>query len=88
MSKPFDSERQTRVLLEKIESNVQTIAEQYGSVMAKLREHDGRFIKIEQKLEQHDLQFLKIDHRFDKLEEQFGEILKDHEHRLKTLEPK
>ena len=59
MSKPFDPERETRVLLERIESNVQTIAEQHSSVMAKLKEHDERFVGIEQKLEQHDLEFLK-----------------------------
>ena len=66
-----DSERETRVLLEEVRSDVKTIAEQHGSIMAKLKEHDGRFVRIDQKLEQHDLQFLKMDHRFDKLEKRF-----------------
>lgn len=81
-------ERETRVLLEEVRSDFKALAEQYISIDVKLKEHDQKFVKIEQKLEQHDLQFLKIDHRFDRLEQQFGGILKDHEHRLKTLESK
>ena len=97
-----DSERETRVLLEEVRSDVKTIAEQHGSIMTKLKEHDGRFVRIDQKLEQHDLQFLKMDHRFDKLEKrftgleqrfdrldnQFVAVITDHESRLKVLEDK
>ena len=81
-----DSERETRVLLEEVRSDFKTIAEQYSTITKKLEGHDQRLVRIEEKLGQHDLQFLKIDHRFDKLEQQFGAILKDHEHRLKTVE--
>ena len=100
MSKPFDPERETRVLLEEVRSDFKALAEQYGSITTKLNEHDQRFVKIEEKLEQHDLQFLKIDHcfnklekrfdnlegRFDKLDQQVCTVISDHEHRLKTLE--
>ena len=95
-------ERQTRVLIEQFRFELRTVAEQYGSIVLKLSEHDQRFIKIEEKLQQHDLEFVKVHTRFDNLENRFGNleshfdkldsqigtILLDHEHRLKGIEQK
>jgi len=69
-----DSERETRVLLEEVRSDFKLLAEQYSSITKKLKEHDREFFKIHG--------------RFDTLEKQFGAILTDHEHRLKTVEQK
>ncbi len=69
-----DSERETRVLLEEVRADFKLLAEQYSSITHKLKEHD--------------MEFAKVHGRFDKLERQFGAILTDHEHRLKTVEQK
>ena len=45
--KEYDSERETRVLLEKIHSEVKTVAEGHSGIIRKLDEHDERFDKIE-----------------------------------------
>ena len=47
----YDSQRETRVLLEQIRSEVKTVSEQHGTIMEKLQEHDQRFVKIDTKLE-------------------------------------
>jgi chromosome segregation ATPase len=98
----FDSQRETRVLLEHISSDVKTVSEQHGSIMEKLQEHDKRFGKIDKKLEQHDLQLLQInqklvshDTEFTNIEGRLGRIEKvitpvmsDHETRIKKIEEK
>lgn len=81
-------ERETRVLLEEVRSDVKTIGEQYTSIITKLNEHDQRFIKIEQKLEQHDYRFDRIENKLDQFQQQVGSVLIDHENRIKTLETK
>lgn len=45
--KKYNSERETSVLLEKIHSEVKTVAEGHSGIIRKLDEHDGRFDKIE-----------------------------------------
>ena len=74
-----DSERETRVLLEDVRSELKVVAEGHTSVVKHLDKVEDSLEEIKGKLEQHDL-------RFDKLENQFGVILMDHEHRLKALE--
>src|SRR3989338_3821397 len=91
-SKPtheFDSQRETRVLLEQIHSEVKTVSEQHGSLMDKLQEHDQRFDKIESKLEQHDLRFLQMDQKFLNVESRLDHVegMFDHvEGRLDRIE--
>lgn len=81
-------ERETRVLLEEVRSELKVVAEGHGSIVKrldkveeKLYEHDRRFDKI-------DYRFDKLDQRFDRFEKEFGSVLTDHEHRLKTVERK
>ena len=57
-----------KVLMEHVEHQVKTVAEQHGFIVRKLEQHDGQFEKIGQKLEEHDGQFRKIDQRFDTVE--------------------
>ena len=49
-SPEYDSQRQTRVLLEQIRSEVKTVSEQHGSIMEKLEGHDKQFTNIESEL--------------------------------------
>ena len=42
----FDSERETRVLLEEVRSDFKLLAEQYGSMTSKLKEHDKNFSEV------------------------------------------
>jgi len=48
--KKYDSGRETRVLLEKIHSEVKTVAEGHNGIIRKLDERDERFAKIESEL--------------------------------------
>jgi chromosome segregation ATPase len=47
----YDSQRETRVLLEDINKSVKTVAEQHDSIIKKLDEHDGQFKKIDQRFD-------------------------------------
>jgi len=87
MSKAYDSERETRVLLEELQSQLRVIAEGHTQVIERLDEHDLRFDQLEERF---DKRFNRMEHhfnrRFDRLEEQFGGVLKDHERRIVSLE--
>jgi len=83
-----DSERETRVLLEEVRSDVKVVAEQYGSIASKLKEHDQEFLKLHGRFDGLEHRFEKLEYRFGKFEQQFGAILTDHEHRFKTVEKK
>lgn len=84
----YDSERETRVLLEKMNQGIQTVAEQHGSIVKKLEQHDGQFEKLNKKLEEHDGQFGKLNKKFDGLEATLNTVLRDHEQRIKKVEEK
>ena len=66
--------RHTHVLREDFEKQVRTVAEQYGSIVQKLNEHDQRLIRIEGGLQQHDLEFVKVYARFDSMENRFDHL--------------
>ena len=46
----YNFERETRVLLESIDSKVNLLAEQHGSIVKRLDGHDNRFDRIESEL--------------------------------------
>ncbi len=71
LSPKSDSQRETRFLLEQIHSEVKTVAEQHGSIMGKLKEHDLRFDKIDQKLTEHGLKFIKIEKKLTEHDSMF-----------------
>ena len=73
----YDSERETRVILERINKNVELLAEQHGSIAAKLEEHDTRFEKIESKIERVEVKLVEHDKRFDRVESAIIENSKD-----------
>lgn len=84
----FDSQRETRVLLEQIHSEVKAVSEQHGSVMGKLQEHDQRFEKITDRLEKIELKLIGHDGKFDRIEKVITTVLSEHETRIKKLEEK
>ncbi|MCX5687194.1 MAG: hypothetical protein NTV71_00875 [Candidatus Omnitrophica bacterium] len=75
-------ERHTGVMIEALRSEIRIVAEQYGSVVKKLEEHDRRFDKIDLRFDRIDLEFSAMktalfdtSHRVD-----------DHETRIRKLE--
>ncbi len=68
-------ERETRVLLEEVRQQFETVAEGHSFLVKKAEEHDQRFDLLDRKLEDHDQRFNLIgrkleehDRRFDRLE--------------------
>jgi archaellum component FlaC len=96
----YDSQRQQNVLLEKIGSDVKTVAEGHSAVIRKLDVIENRLDKIDNKLEEHDKHFYNIEselnsvqaavNEIDKRTTQIGQkldtVTQDHEERLKKLE--
>ena len=88
MSKKYDSERETRVLLEEVRSGLRVVAEGHGLIIGRLDKVEGRLDKVETKLTEHDLRFDRIEGQLNQLQKQVGSVLVDHESRLRTLEAK
>ena len=75
-----------RVLLEEVRSDFKLLAEQYGSMTSKLKEHDKDFSEVKGGLQmvKGDLQMVKD--QLGQLQNQVSSVLTNHEHRLNTLE--
>ena len=84
----FDSERETRVLMEEVRSELKVVAEGHGLIIGRLDKVEGRLDKVEGKLVQHDQHFDRIEGQLGQLQKQVGSVLTDHESRVKTLEVK
>ena len=74
--------RHMGVLVEGLRSEIKVIAEQHGSIMTKLEEHDRRFDRVDLRFDRIDLEFSAMktalfdtSHRVD-----------DHETRIRKLE--
>ena len=74
--------RHMGVLFEGLQSEIKVIAEQHGSIMTKLEEHDRRFDRVDLRFDRIDLEFSAMktglfdtSHRVD-----------DHETRIRKLE--
>jgi len=75
-------ERHMGVMVEALRSEIRVVAEQHGSIMAKLEEHDRRFDRVDLRFDRIDLEFSAMktglfdtSHRVD-----------DHETRIRRLE--
>ncbi len=75
-------ERHTGVMVEALRSEIRVVAEQYGSIVKKLEEHDRRFDRVDLRFDRIDLEFSAMktalfdtSHRVD-----------DHETRIRKLE--
>lgn len=89
----FDSERETRVLLEEIRSDVRTIAEQYTDIAKRLDniERDVAILKEDMAIlkavaKEHTKQIQELKAGQERIEKKFDTIIADHEIRLKKLE--
>jgi hypothetical protein len=88
--------RHTSILIEHVDSKVELVAEQYGSIIRKLEEHDERFNRADQRFDMVESNILLnrkaidtavarldgIDGRLDNID--FG--LRDHNQRITALE--
>lgn len=83
-----DSERETRVLLEEVRSDFKLLAEQYGSITSKLKDHDQEFTKLHGRLDKVEVGLGHVRDQLGQLQNQVSSVLTDHEHRLKALEVK
>jgi len=75
-------ERHMGVMVEALRSEIRLVAEQHGSIMTKLEEHDRRFDRVDLRFDRIDLEFSAMktalfdtSHRVD-----------DHETRIRKLE--
>lgn len=95
-SKAVDPERETRVLLEDIRMQVQTVAEGHDVLSRKLDDIDGRFGKIESTFFKNEwtLESIKsktgtIDQKIDRIESavlDISNVMKDQTRRVTRLE--
>ena len=83
-SKSIDSERETRVLLEDIRKQVQTVAEGHGFIIKKLEEHDEKFEQIDQRFDRIESVLTDTNGIVKSIEKK----LDDHETRIKKVEEK
>jgi|GEM_PF-1127491 len=102
LSPETDSERETRVLLEGVRSELKVVAEGHGSIIGRLDKVEGSLKEVEGSLKEvkGDLQEVKgrlnrvetkidrVDNQVSQLQDQVSSVLTDHESRLKVLEAK
>ena len=73
----YDPMREHNVLLDRVNKTVELIAEQHGSIVTKLEEHDRLFEKIDTKIERIGIKLGEHDKRFDRVESAIIENSKD-----------
>ena len=93
MSKAFDSERETRVLLGEVRSELKIVAEGHTSVVKRLdkvedglQEVKGGLQEVKGSLGRVEGRLSKVEGQLGQLQDQVGSVLIDHENRIKTLE--
>ena len=86
-------ERETRVLLEEVRQQFETVAEGHSSLVKKLEQHDQRFDRLEAatlensreiRILKGDVQLLKEGQK--RIEEKLDCVIINHEERLQKLE--
>jgi len=84
----YDSERETRVLLEAIRGEIKTVAQQHGAVMKKLDAHDNHFDRMEAALMENSVQIKGLKVGQQEIREKLDATLDNHEKRIQKLEAK
>ena len=89
----FDSERETRVLLEKISSDVKTVAEGHSSLVkgqeeikSELSTVKAAVWEIDTKVKGIDTKVNEIGTRLKKVEQKLDSVTENHEQRIQKLE--
>ena len=73
-SKTTDSERETRVLLEEIRKQVQTVAEGHSALAKKLEGHDEKLNEISSVVQKIDTHYFKLQMDTESIKSQTGTI--------------
>ena len=73
-SKTIDSERETRVLLEDIRKQVQTVAEGHSMLAKKLESHDEKLNEISTVVQKIDTHYFKLQMDTESIKSQTGTI--------------
>ena len=96
----YDSQRETRVLLEEMNQGIKTIGEQHGSIVKRLDNIESKFSQHDQEsqiiksvvqtnsseLKSVKLAIKDIDDRTQRIEKKLDVVTTDHEQRLQKLE--
>jgi len=81
--------RHVGVVVEGLRSEVRIIAEQYGDIMKKLKEHDRRFDEIDRRFDGVDIRFNGVDLELKGMKTALfdnSHRLTDHDTRIRKLE--
>jgi len=70
----YDSERETRVLLEEIDQNVKTVAEQHGSIIEKIDDLDIRVQSVETGVETVNIKVSALDTKVNRIERELETV--------------
>jgi chromosome segregation ATPase len=84
----YDSQRETRVLLEQIRSEVKAVAEQHGDVIKKFDVMEQRFDRVEQALLENSTNITTLKQGQKRIEQKLDTTINNHEKRIHNLENK
>lgn len=86
----YDSQRETRVLLEEMNKSIKTIAEQHGSIKQEIGQikdtMEKRFNQVEMAVVENSKAIKGIGIKINGLENKLDTVIADHENRLHKLE--
>ena len=74
MSKPFDSERETRVLLEEVRFELKVVAEGHTSVVRRLDKVEDGLQEVKGGLQEVKGRLIKVEGRLDRVEGRLGKV--------------
>lgn len=84
----YDSERETRVLLEQIRSEVKVVAEQHGSIREDLTTIKSELGTVKMALMESSVNIKSVKVRQEKMDQKLDTALDNHEKRISKLEEK
>ena len=79
-------ERETRVLLEEVHQQFETLAEGHSSLVKKLEQHDQRFDRLEAAVLENSREIRVFKEGQKRIEEKLDCVIINHEERLQKLE--
>ncbi len=83
-----DSERETRVLMEEVRSELKIVAEGHGSIVKRLDRVEEGLQVVKEDLKEVKVGLQVVKGQLGQLQDQVGSVLTDHESRMKVLEIK
>lgn len=83
-----DPERETRVLLEDVRTELQVVAEGHTSIVKRLDKVEGDLQEVKEDIKGVKVDLQVVKGQLGQLQNQVGSVLTDHEHRLTVVEKK